>query len=706
MKPENNSSKKKDDLRTLAVSGKSEILENETDFRTLFESAPGSYLVLLPDLTIIAVSDAYLNATMTKREDILGRHLFEVFPDNPDDVNANGVLNLRASLNSVLKNKVAHTMVVQKYDIRRPDGTYEERYWSPINKPVLNSKNEVKYIIHRVEDVTEFVKVQNELAVKDKITKDLHARSIEMEVEIYKRSREIQRLNNELESKASERTEELENVNKDLSDYKFALDASNIVAITDQNGIIQDVNNNFCKISKYSREELIGRNHRIVNSGYHSKEFFHDLWRTVGSGKIWKGELRNRAKDGTFYWVSTSIIPFLNKNGKPFKYMVIRSDITEQHRSIEELKISEEKHRNIYENSLVAMLTTDMRTFKAIQVNEMAVKIFGYRSKQDFLDNYNSITHFVNLEEEKEIIEILLKKGEVSTGVHEMKKVDGTFFWAKLFVKLDSEKTTAQTVIVDITEQISSKEKIRDKIKELEAMNKDLESFNYIASHDLQEPLRKINNFVSVLSKKEEGNISAEGKFYLQRLSETAAKMRMLIDDLLAYSRARKSNDEFEKTDINKIVNEVIADFKEPIEGKKIVVKVEGQVQVKVIRFQFHQLLSNLIGNSIKFADEKRPLRIIIKSEILPGKKLDNDKLLPKMKYCHLSVTDNGIGFDPQYKDKIFEVFQRLYEYDQYKGSGIGLAICKRIVENHHGVITATGEPDKGARFDIYIPAI
>ncbi len=142
---------------------------NETliqpDYKALFESAPGLYLILLPDLTITAVSDSYAAATMTKRENITGKNLFEVFPDNPDDKAADGVSNLRASLNNVLKNKAAHTMAVQKYDIRNPDGTFEERWWRPYNKPVLDDKGEVKYIIHHVEDVTDFVRTNRGLEI-------------------------------------------------------------------------------------------------------------------------------------------------------------------------------------------------------------------------------------------------------------------------------------------------------------------------------------------------------------------------------------------------------------------------------------------------------------------------------------------------------------------------------------------------------------
>src|SRR5581483_3040357 len=174
---------------------------SQPDFRALFESAPGLYLVLAPDLKIVAASDGYLRATMTQRQAILGRGIFEVFPDNPDDPTATGVRNFSTSLERVLRDRAPDVMAVQKYDIRRPDaegGGFEERYWSPVNSPVFGPGGEVAFVIHRVEDVTEFVRLKRRGVEQDKLAQEMRVRAEQMEAEIFLRAQELQEANRQL----------------------------------------------------------------------------------------------------------------------------------------------------------------------------------------------------------------------------------------------------------------------------------------------------------------------------------------------------------------------------------------------------------------------------------------------------------------------------------------------------------------------------
>ncbi len=236
-----------------------------------------------------------------------------------------------------------------------------------------------------------------------------------------------------------------------------------------------------------------------------------------------------------------------------------------------------------------------------------------------------------------------------------------------------------------------------------ENANKDLTSFTYVSSHDLQEPLRKIQNFVACLMN-EEKNLSDDGKYYLQRTYQTAQRMQALIEDLLIYSRTKSTERKFEKLDLNKILEEVKKSFTEELYNKNAEIRTNDLCEVNIIQFQFIQLFQNLISNSLKFSrPEIKPL-ITINSTIIKGSTLDMKELLSNTDYCHMIYTDNGIGFASEYNERIFEVFQRLHTKEEYKGTGMGLAICKRIVENHNGLMTATGELNKGVRFDIYIP--
>jgi len=267
----------------------------------------------------------------------------------------------------------------------------------------------------------------------------------------------------------------------------------------------------------------------------------------------------------------------------------------------------------------------------------------------------------------------------------------------------EKEKRSAELLIANRELAFQNEEKEK-RAEELRIANKELLAFTYISSHDMQEPLRKIQTFISIILKDNKETFSDNGKDYFQRIQSSAERMQLLIDDLLAFSRINKMERKFEKTELITIIDDIKDELKDSIKDKNATIEAVDLCSANIIPFQFRQLLFNLISNALKFSRANIPSQITIKSSIIKGSKLNNEKLSPEINYCHIVVKDNGIGFEPHFKERIFGVFQKLHNKELYGGTGIGLAIVKKIVENHNGIITATSELNKGATFDIYIP--
>ncbi|WP_291128995.1 sensor histidine kinase [Flavobacterium sp. UBA7682] len=255
----------------------------------------------------------------------------------------------------------------------------------------------------------------------------------------------------------------------------------------------------------------------------------------------------------------------------------------------------------------------------------------------------------------------------------------------------------------DVTEEVLASLSLEQQNIELEASNKELLAFNYVASHDLQEPLRKIQTFISRLSDKEYDHLSDNGKEYITRIHSSVDRMRILIDDLLQYSRANKTEKVFEKVNLSDLLENAKFDLAQSIEEKNAEIESEKLPKMTVIPFQIQQLFINLIGNSLKYSKENITPKIKISSKKVVA--LEED-LIPKKtkdKFYKITFEDNGIGFEQEYAEKIFILFNRLHNKNEYAGTGIGLAICKKIVENHKGYIFAEGKPKEGSKFTIYL---
>ena len=259
-------------------------------------------------------------------------------------------------------------------------------------------------------------------------------------------------------------------------------------------------------------------------------------------------------------------------------------------------------------------------------------------------------------------------------------------------------------IVKDITDQHLNNVALEERNHELEQSIKELESFNRVASHDLQEPLRKIQTFISRISENDKANLSEKGKEYVSKIESSASKMRILIDDLLLFSRTNKAEKIFEKTDLNLLLANASQELAQDIEEKNAIIQSSQLPVLNVIAFQMQQLFVNLIGNALKYNKPGVAPEIKIECEKLSTKDLPVFITDKRKEYYKISVSDNGIGFEPEYSEKIFILFNRLHQKSDYVGTGIGLSICKKIAENHNGYIIAEGKPGIGATFSVFLP--
>ncbi|MGE5847177.1 MAG: ATP-binding protein, partial [Ignavibacteria bacterium] len=410
-------------------------------------------------------------------------------------------------------------------------------------------------------------------------------------------------------------------------------------------------------------------------------ELFRIFGRVAQTGMPEKFE-NYRADSGK--WVSVSA--YSPRGGY---FVAIINDITAEKKSLIELK----KLSSAVEQSPASVVITDLNG--VIQyVNPKFTEVSGYAYNEAIGKNPRILKSGKTPEHIYVNLWKMISTGNEWKGELFNKKKNGELFWEYISISPIKNESGAITHYVavkeDITEQKQTARNLEEALIEVKRSNKDLEQFAYTASHDLQEPIRMIKSYAQLLEMQNKEDFSKDGQEFINYITEGASRMQQLINDLLKYSRVSTTGKSFEEVDCNVVLKDVLEDLKFLILEENAVLEIGNMPIVKGDRTQLRQLFQNLIQNAIKFKCEKNP-EIKIRSEI-------------KDKYWLFSIKDNGIGIDPKFHERIFTIFQRLHSREKYQGTGVGLAICKKIIERHGGQIFVESELNKGAVFYFTIP--
>jgi PAS domain S-box-containing protein len=266
-------------------------------------------------------------------------------------------------------------------------------------------------------------------------------------------------------------------------------------------------------------------------------------------------------------------------------------------------------------------------------------------------------------------------------------------------------------IIHDVAHRIKVENELRKlnkalvkKNKELKQKNSELVSFAHVTAHDLKEPLRKIYTFLEMILNKDADRLSEEGKVYFRRVQASAQRMGLLTDDILSYTQLNDENNREGSVDLNEVLQDAKQSLMESMTFSQAAIHTAALPAITGFRSLIFQLFKNILHNALKFRNPDATPVVEITSTTASGNDIKHADAVPEVQYCRVSVTDNGIGFDIKYADKIFQIFQRLHPDDQYAGTGMGLAICKKVMEIHQGFITAESSPGKGSTFHCYFP--
>jgi PAS domain S-box-containing protein len=416
-------------------------------------------------------------------------------------------------------------------------------------------------------------------------------------------------------------------------------------------------------------------------------------------GGAYHREFRVVWPDGSLHWVASHGRATFEGEGeqrRAVRFIGANRDITEEKRAAQALRESEERFRMLFQQAAVGINRLDPQE-RILEVNDKFCEILGYSREELLPLSLKDFTHPEDLPRERVEIARLLSREIPSYSIEKRcLRKDGRVIWVRVTSSLPSGRDRPIewriTVVEDITHDKQAEEALKRTAEELARSNQDLEQFAYVSSHDLQEPLRMVAGYLQLLSERYKGQIDAKADKYIAYAVDGASRMSTLIRDLLAYSRVSTRTEPMSPTSSQEALDFALKNLHSAIDESGAAVTHDRLPVVRADKTQLTQVFQNLVGNALKFRDPDRPPRVHVAVREDQGQWL-------------FSVADNGIGFEQQYEEKMFVIFQRLHGRANYPGTGIGLAICRRIVERHGGRIWARGEPGQGSTFFFTLPS-